>query len=313
MTTINYEKIFKQYYQIEYDFNTSSLTNDEINQIKKLAREKRVDYALAPMGTEVFGWIQKQSDDIRFELVPFESEKIDGMLYIPATGKARAYIILNSNKPLVNQMFTAAHEFYHYISDYQIFKSKPYICDFTTLNNLSEKKACRFAAELLLPAAALSQEMNDYCRKMDITDGDALNFNHFAVFAILMTVKYQMPLKAVIYRLAEEHYIDNVNKYINNYTFIKRILQDIKIFEKRVSELYSTDNSYIIPYSKTYQDMEKAYITGNASREEIIKDAEFLALDMEIVNEIVSQEELPETEADDDDEIFSIINARRDK
>ena len=81
------------------------------------------------MGTEVFNWIQKQSDAIRFEMVSFESEKIDGMLYIPTVGKERAYIILNSNKPLVNQIFTVAHEFYHYIKDYQLFKDKPYICD----------------------------------------------------------------------------------------------------------------------------------------------------------------------------------------
>lgn len=48
-----------------------------------------MDYALAPMGTDVFNWILKQNSNIRFELVSFESEKIDGMLYIPTTGKER--------------------------------------------------------------------------------------------------------------------------------------------------------------------------------------------------------------------------------
>lgn len=78
-----------------------------------------------------------------------------------------------------------------------------------------------------------------------------------------------MPLKAGIYRLAEEHYIDNIDKYIENYEFIKKVLQEIKIFEKRVDELYGTENSYVIPYSSTYQDMEKAYFINAKRRLEI--------------------------------------------
>ena len=163
MTSIDNNEIFEQYYQTEYDFNTASLTLNEIAEIKRLAREKRVDYASAPMGTGVFNLIQRQSQEIRFELVSFESEKIDGMLYIPTSGQERAYIILNSNKPLVNQIFTAAHEFYHYIKDYQVFKERPYICDFSILKDVNEKKACRFAAVVLFPEEVLKREINDYC------------------------------------------------------------------------------------------------------------------------------------------------------
>lgn len=310
MTSIDNKELFEQYYQTEYDFNTASLTSDEIAEIKKLAREKRVDYASAPMGTEVFDLIQKQSNDIRFELVAFESEKIDGMLYIPTSGKARAYIILNSNKPLVNQIFTAAHEFYHYIKDYQVFKENPYICDFSALKDINEKKACRFAAELLFPEEALNREINDYCRKLKVKNLKTLDFAGIATFIIVMTVKYQMPLKAVIYRLAEENHIEDVKKYIENYSFIKKVLQEIKIFGKRVSELYSTENDFIIPYSSTYQNMEKAYITGNASREEILQDAEKLSLDMNLVNDFMSQDNEVEDE-DNDEELFLIINAKR--
>ena len=214
MTSIDNNEIFEQYYQTEYDFNTASLTLNEIAEIKRLAREKRVDYASAPMGTGVFNLIQRQSQEIRFELVSFESEKIDGMLYIPTSGQERAYIILNSNKPLVNQVFTAAHEFYHYIKDYQVFKERPYICDFSILKDVNEKKACRFAAELLFPEEALKREINDYCRRLNIKEVKTLDFAQIASFIIIMTVKYQMPLKAVIYRLAEEKYIGNVKEYI---------------------------------------------------------------------------------------------------
>lgn len=311
MTSIDNNEIFEQYYQTEYDFNTASLTLNEIAEIKRLAREKRVDYASAPMGTGVFNLIQRQSQEIRFELVSFESEKIDGMLYIPTSGQERAYIILNSNKPLVNQIFTAAHEFYHYIKDYQVFKERPYICDFSILKDVNEKKACRFAAELLFPEEALKREINDYCRRLNIKEVKTLDFAQIASFIIVMTVKYQMPLKAVIYRLAEEKYIGNVKEYIENYDFIKKVLQEIKIFDKQVSELYSTDNNFIIPYSMTYQDMEKAFSTGNASKEEILRDAEILSLDMNIVNDFVSREDEVSDDEMDDEELFSIINAKR--
>lgn len=311
MTSIDNNEIFEQYYQTEYDFNTASLTLNEIAEIKRLAREKRVDYASAPMGTGVFNLIQRQSQEIRFELVSFELEKIDGMLYIPTSGQERAYIILNSNKPLVNQVFTAAHEFYHYIKDYQVFKERPYICDFSILKDVNEKKACRFAAELLFPEEALKREINDYCRRLNIKEVKTLDFAQIASFIIIMTVKYQMPLKAVIYRLAEEKYIGNVKEYIENYDFIKKVLQEIKIFDKQVSELYSTDNNFIIPYSMTYQDMEKAFSTGNASKEEILRDAEILSLDMNIVNDFVSREDEVSDDEMDDEELFSIINAKR--
>lgn len=311
MTSIDNNELFEKYYQTEYDFNTTSLSIDEIDAIKKLAREKRVDYAFAPMGPSVFDLIQKQSSDIRFELVAFESDKVDGMLYIPTTGKERAYIILNSNKPLVNQIFTAAHEFYHYIKDYQMFKEKPYICDFSMLKDVNEKKACRFAAELLFPEEALNREIREYCIKLHVTGFKALDFNQVATFIIAMTIKYQLPLKAVIYRLEEENYIDEVKKYIENYEFIKKVLQGVQIFSKQVSMLYGTANNFVIPYSKTYQDMETAFSTGNASKEEIVQDAKTLSLDINLINEFVEQDESVDDKEENDDELFSIINAKR--
>lgn len=298
MSSIDYNELFERYYQNEYDFNTASLSQDEIAEIKMLARQKRVDYAQAPMGTGVFDWITKQNNNIRFEMVSFDSDKIDGMLYFPTTGKERAYIILNANKPLANQIFAAAHEYYHYVKDYQKFKDTPYICDFSMLKDVNEMRACRFAAEILLPEEALRQDIQDYLRVMNIKDIKGMDFNYFATLIIVLTVKFQMPLKAVIYRLAEEDYIDNIDKYIENYEFIKKVLQEIKIFGKRVDELYSTENSYVFPYSSTYQDMEKAFSTGNASRENILEDAVKLKLDMNLINDILAEK----TEADDVDD-----------
>ena len=99
----------------------------------------------------------------------------------------------------------------------QVFKERPYICDFSILKDVNEKKACRFAAELLFPEEALKREINDYCRRLNIKEVKTLDFAQIASFIIVMTVKYQMPLKAVIYRLAEEKYIGNVKEYIEKY------------------------------------------------------------------------------------------------
>lgn len=311
MLSIKQNELFEQYYQTEYDFNTASLSPDEIADIKRLAREKRVDYALAPMGTKVFDWILKQNSNIRFEFVAFNSDKIDGMLYIPITGKERAYIILNANKPLINQIFTAAHEYYHYVMDYQKFRETPYICDFSMLKDVKEKKACRFAAEILLPEEALFREVRDFLRVMKVENIKTMGLAYFATLTISLTVKYEMPLKAVIYRLAEEHYIDNVDKYIKDYEFIKKVLKEIEILKKRVDKLYSNENNCVLSYSLTYQDMEKAFMTGNASREDILEDAAKLNLDMDIIQEFLSAEDETEDEMEDDDELFAIINAKR--
>lgn len=313
MSSINNNELFEQYYQNEYDYNTNSLTTDDVDEIKVLVKEKRFDYAQAPIGTGVFSWILRQSKDIRFELVDFESDKIDGMLYIPTVGKEKAYIILNSNKPLTNQIFAAAHEFYHYVKDYQKFRDKPYVCDFSMLKDVNEKKASRFAAELLLPEDALQREVKDFCKAMDLSNLKSTDFKSLASLIIFLTVKYQMPLKAVIYRLAEEKYIDNIDACIENYEFIKDVLKNIKIFEKRVHELYNSENPYVMPYSSTYQDMEKAFSTGNASKENIIEDAVKLDLDMKIIQEMLNEEDTTgvDDDDDDDDELFSIINAKR--
>ena len=91
MTSIDHKEVFEQYYQNEYDFNTGSLSAMEVADLKKLVREKRVDYNLAPLGVGIFDWILKQNSNLRFERVSFDSEKIDGLLYIPTTLKIKRH------------------------------------------------------------------------------------------------------------------------------------------------------------------------------------------------------------------------------
>lgn len=308
---IDYEKLKQSYFQQDYDFTINALSNKEIEEIKRLAREKRVDYGQAPLGNRIFDLIASNEKDIRFEKAAFDAERIDGLLYIPAAHGNTAYIIINCNKPLVNQIFTAAHEYYHYIVDYRNVIKEPYICDLTDLGKPNERKASRFAAELLLPEEALKKEIADALIKLDIYDIANADIGYYAAIVIWLMDKYQLPLKAVMYRLAEEGYIDNIDGYIDNYEFIKMLAKKISVVSPRVSELFSNDNNYITPIDSVYDHMEKAFKDGNASAEKIIEDAGKLELNMDLINDFLNKdEEFIEEDDLDDDKLFEMINAK---
>lgn len=304
MVSTECTEAFERYYQKEYDFNTTALTLNEVSEIKKLVREKRVKYASAPIGEKVFDWILNDNSNIKIELVEFDSEKIDGMLYIPSNGKDKAYIILNTKKSLANQIFAAMHEYYHYIKDYYSIKNNPYICNFSSLENVNEKKASRFAAEFLLPEDALREEVRAYSIEFKNGNESTLSFKDYATLSMYLTVKYQMPLKAVIYRLIEERYSIDVEEIFDNYDFIKAVLQEVKILGNPVQRLYSTENPYLEANSSMYTKMKIAYDAGFVSREEMLSDAKSIGLDLDIVKGMFS--DIDEDDADDeDDELIS--------
>ena len=56
--------------------------------------------------------------------------------------------------------------------------------------------------------------------------------------------------------------------------------------------------------------MERAFLTGNALKEDILEDAKKLKLDMNLINDFFA-EDIEAEDDDDDDELFAIINARR--
>lgn len=299
------EDVFKQYYQTNYDFNTTSLDEDEIDEIKSLVKEKRVNYALAPIGEKIFSFIVEQNSNINFELVKLDTTNVDGMLYIPESGNEKAYIILNGNKPLVNQIFAAAHEYYHYIKDYESIKEKPYICCLSSLLNINEKKASRFAAELLLPDEALRTEIKLFKKKFNCSEKKKMKFEEYAFISIMLTIKYQLPLKAVIYRLYEENLIDNINKFVADYDVIKKVLMQVEILKDQVDYLYGTGNNSLEENSALYQQIEVAYNNGLASRTEILDDAEKLNLNSQVIEtffDVIDDED----DDEDDDEILRI-------
>ena len=113
--TDNIDEIIKNLSQSEYTFGNGELTTSEIRQIKKQSKDSRGIYGVnAPMGTNIFSMIG-QNDDIVFQLQKFKDSELDAMIIKYSSKSNRKYIIINSEKPLINQIFAAAHEYYHYL------------------------------------------------------------------------------------------------------------------------------------------------------------------------------------------------------
>ena len=290
-------KEFERFYQREYDYNTTALPAKDIYEIRTLAREKRSTYSKAPIGCEIFDLITSQNSLIKFEKVNFNSDRIDAILYILPENDGKAYIILNSNKPLVNQVFAAAHEYYHYIHDYEEIKDNPYVCDFHSLDSIMEKRACRFAAEFLLPSDVLSDEIASYEIRFEIKQK---NFERkdYAALSVFLLIKYQMPLKSVFFRFHEEGYLKSVDKILEDYKLIKGMLTDLKIYEERIRPLFDNSNPYINNAPLELKQIQDTYIVGKATRDEILYDSQILGLDESMVRSIFD-------ELEDDDEDLS--------
>ncbi len=302
MISVEDQKTFELYYQTRYDFNTGTLKPDDIYKIKDIVREKRVDYALAPIGDNIFEYIKDREPNISFEVVYLDTEDVDGMLYIPKNGADKAYIILNGNKPFINQIFAATHEYYHYICDYEQIKNKPYVCCLSSLEGINEKKASRFAAEFLLPEQALKKEVTMLEKTLQISSRN-FGFDDYASLSILLTVKYQLPLKAVIYRLHEEGYIKRISKFIEGYEFIKNVLLQVDFFQKDVKYLYSKSNEKLDNEILLFQQMKRAFDAGLVTRNRILEDAEELQLNNDIIDSIIGKITDEEDEEDEEDEL----------
>lgn len=288
----NFEEFLSAYSQIRYDFEIDAFTRAEIKEIKELAREKRVGYGLeAPMGKQIFRYITSKEQHVYFERQHFDNPELDAFLYIPPHNNKNVFIVLNSQQPLVNQIFAAAHEYYHYL-----MHRDHHVCSLADLKEKEEQKASRFAAEFLLPDEALKKNIE---RWLDIINKNAFkeaDTTDVVVLCYWLTLQYELPLKAVIYRLAEEHYIDDISTYIDDYEFIKNTFRQAIVREqKQAKELISNDNPYI---DEMYDLLLNAYRHGYVSFSELEKDIQLLKLNSEILAPF--RDELEDEEDDEE-------------
>lgn len=297
----HFDSLIQYYIDIEKDYSFSNkLPLPEIQNIKSLVKEKRNQYSNAPIGHNIFDFIKESESALDFQFLSFESSDIDAMLYIEQSQTESAWIIINSNRPFVKQIFAAAHEFYHYIKDYEEVKKKPFICQFNSIQDLTEQKANKFAAELLLPTEALNNEVANHLVKINCAKLKKSDFVSWAMLSMLLTVKYELPLKAVLYRLYEEDFIHNIDEFLTNYEFLKQYFIECKIFKNKTEVLFSNNNP-MNNESDTISRMINAFNCGMVTYEQVINDAKVLLVDEENVRAILDDIQTANMDTDVDD------------
>lgn len=280
------DSIINNLSQSKYTFGEKELSSDEILQIKNQSKDARGRYGLnAPIGTNIFSFLE-QKGDIVFQLQDFKESELDAMIIKYSAKSQKKYIIINSDKPLINQIFAAAHEFYHYLYSFIGNSQDSIVCTFSK-NDKEEIKANRFAAEFLLPEEALKDEVNSFSK---FIDGNFLNapIARQIVFCFYLTTKYSIPLKAVMYRLREEN-ISNTDYLLNHYEDVKQLLLDFSKSETHVKELYANKNEYIT--EQLYNLVPYLYNKGrldNSTVDEIIK--KFSLSEKQILGDLIKDE-----------------------
>ncbi len=180
---------------------TASLTNSEVSEIQKQALAKIGECRKANdvIGVQIFSILSLYARVIYYPLgqdAPWGFTHMSGIQNTIVF--AKPFIAINSAIPVDCQVFAAAHELYHIW-----YEGKADIIPATVLDERiqerNELKANRFAAEFLVDASLLRQEMDLYSIKAGgITLKDVLRL------AELFTVPYRTMVK----RLNEINAID---------------------------------------------------------------------------------------------------------
>ncbi len=170
------------------------LTKEQINQVKELSGDVRKElgvYSDVPVADDLRSFLEKKGIIVCEQVF---SENIDAAITIfDSNGDKMTFIGLNSSLHYDEQLFALAHELYHYLTKTgAAYEDKE---DFVT-----EKKADRFAAELLLPSEALNK----------IVDSVDLNKESLIrIWRIISRIqnKWWLPYRAIVNRLNEEGYL----------------------------------------------------------------------------------------------------------
>lgn len=181
------------------------LTKQDLVEIKKLASETRRLFGVhgnVPIANNLFMLIEDK--DIIICQYPFEEttndERLDATLTWFETEDEPIYFIgLNSQLHLDQQLFALAHELYHFITE----TGEAYSND--KHDAKVERKADRFAAELLLPSDVLSDLILEQFGDKDLNNLSDLRLH---LFIARLQCDWYLSYLTVIMRLFEEGHIN---------------------------------------------------------------------------------------------------------
>lgn len=235
----------------------------EVDEIKTLADGVRRIFGVhrnAPIAGDIKKLIEKR--DILICEYPFsdykESKTYANLTVITIDKDEYYYIGLNTSIRYDKQLFALAHELYH-------IKTKTglaYSFDADKEDERIEKKADRFAAELLLPEEELKHLVVTEFGK-DSIDND-LN-NRLLRFIATLQCEWWLPYKAIVNRLFEENYITKelyeelyaVDSRAENglyFTILRALDENVAVLLNRKTKNIGISNKAIECVIKNYED-----------------------------------------------------------
>lgn len=254
--------------------NSFELTENMIYKIKSLADETRRLFGVhlnVPIGSDIRLLLEK--NDVLLCEYPYPDSNgthtYGNITWIKTGNDIITFIGLNTSSYYDEQIFAIAHEIYHYRTK----TGKAYTPDIEYEDYSTEKMADRFAAELLLPAEALSSVVLDLFGTTDICD---VPDNKVLRFVARIQCDWWLPYQAIINRLFEEKIISN-NQFENLYDFdcrsengvYRRILRSI---DSEISELLNKKTRKIGISNKVIETIISNYEDGLIDENEFIEN-----------------------------------------
>lgn len=174
------------------------ITTNIISQAEMLseATRKRLELDNAPI-KDIFNLLEGQG--IFVVKMPIKCDELSGAFYYDKKTK-KSQILINSDRTPGHQNFTAAHEFYHFLSDKE---KEPIVIDVRkNAKTDQEIKADCFAANFLMPKKGLKYYLEDVLKIKDT------KINHDE-YLVKIRNEFGVSWQALLYRLKDLGYIFN--------------------------------------------------------------------------------------------------------
>lgn len=253
--------------------NSFALNEQQIFEVKRLASDVRRLFGVhpnVPIGSDIRLLLEKK--DVLLCEYPYPDSKgthtYGNITWIKSGDDIITFIGLNTSSYYDEQIFAIAHEIYHYTTK----TGKAYTPDVEYEDQLTEKMADRFAAELLLPAEALLASVSDLFGSSDLYD---VPNNKVLRFVARIQCDWWIPYQAIINRMYEENII-SIEQYNNLYELdcrsgngvYRRILRSM---DSEISELLNKRTKNIGISNKVIETIISNFEDGLIDESEFIE------------------------------------------
>lgn len=252
--------------------NAIVLNEKQIYEVKGLASDTRQSFGVhpnVPIGNDIKLLLEK--NDILLCEYPFSdtdgTHTYGNITWFKTDNETITFIGLNTSSFYDEQIFAIAHEIYHYITQ----SGKAYTPDMEYEDTITEKKADRFAAELLLPEAALKTAAVGMLGSSDMR---GIPETRLLRFIARIQCDWWLPFQAIINRLYEEGFIDE-SQYEKLYEIdcrsedgmYRRLLKNI---DAEISELLNKKTKTVGVSNKVVETIISNYEDGFIDDDEFV-------------------------------------------